>query len=162
MYNDMRFEWDAAKNRSNQKKHRGLDFEIASRIFADPNPVLRKETAWSTNNSAGTPSARTKIRATGSARLPSGTRRGGKKPNGDNDNSAEKSEDEEIIRIISAREADPRDRRIHPEQAPDPGAVVSPSPPGNATRADASKLFANAKSRSNITEKSFAHRTKTF
>jgi uncharacterized DUF497 family protein len=27
MYDSMRFEWDAAKNRSNQKKHAGIDFE---------------------------------------------------------------------------------------------------------------------------------------
>jgi len=25
----MRFEWDAQKNRSNQKKHAGIDFETA-------------------------------------------------------------------------------------------------------------------------------------
>jgi uncharacterized DUF497 family protein len=31
----MRFEWDAEKNRSNQKKHAGIDFETASRVFAD-------------------------------------------------------------------------------------------------------------------------------
>ncbi|MEO5924678.1 MAG: BrnT family toxin [Bryobacteraceae bacterium] len=43
MYNEMRFEWDAAKNRSNQKKHSGTDFEIASRVFADANLVLRKD-----------------------------------------------------------------------------------------------------------------------
>jgi len=36
MYNTMRFEWDADKNQSNQKKHAGIDFETASRVFADP------------------------------------------------------------------------------------------------------------------------------
>ncbi len=29
------FEWDDAKNRSNQKKH-GISFEIAARVFGDP------------------------------------------------------------------------------------------------------------------------------
>jgi uncharacterized DUF497 family protein len=39
----MRFEWDAEKNRSNQRKHAGIDFETASRIFADPGLLLRKD-----------------------------------------------------------------------------------------------------------------------
>jgi uncharacterized protein len=36
----MRFEWDEAKNWINQAKHQGLSFEIAARVFADPNYVL--------------------------------------------------------------------------------------------------------------------------
>jgi uncharacterized DUF497 family protein len=43
MYNSMRFEWDARKNRANRKKHAGIDFETASRIFADPSLMLRKD-----------------------------------------------------------------------------------------------------------------------
>jgi uncharacterized protein (DUF4415 family) len=43
MYNSMRFEWDAEKNRSNQKRHVGIDFETASRVFADPDLMLRKD-----------------------------------------------------------------------------------------------------------------------
>ncbi len=39
----MRFEWDAQKSRSNTLKHGGIDFEIASRVFADPDLVLRKD-----------------------------------------------------------------------------------------------------------------------
>ena len=39
----MRFEWDAGKSRSNQKKHAGIDFETASRVFADPSLMLRKD-----------------------------------------------------------------------------------------------------------------------
>lgn len=31
----IRFEWDEAKNRSNQRKH-GLSFELASQVFRDP------------------------------------------------------------------------------------------------------------------------------
>lgn len=38
----MRFEWNEAKNLSNQKKH-GIGFEAASRVFADPNLLLRKD-----------------------------------------------------------------------------------------------------------------------
>ena len=32
----VRFEWDDAKDEINQKKH-GVAFEVASRVFADPN-----------------------------------------------------------------------------------------------------------------------------
>lgn len=39
----MLFEWDAEKNRTNQTKHSGLDFETASRVFADPELILRKD-----------------------------------------------------------------------------------------------------------------------
>lgn len=34
------FSWDAAKNRTNQRKH-GLPFEIAARVFLDPNRIER-------------------------------------------------------------------------------------------------------------------------
>ena len=36
----MRFEWDSRKNRINQAKHSGVDFETAARVFDDPNVVL--------------------------------------------------------------------------------------------------------------------------
>jgi uncharacterized DUF497 family protein len=39
----MVFEWDPDKERINRKKHSGLDFEIASRVFADSNFPLRKD-----------------------------------------------------------------------------------------------------------------------
>lgn len=32
----VRFEWDEAKNRSNQRKHDGVSFEEASQVFRDP------------------------------------------------------------------------------------------------------------------------------
>ena len=35
----MRFEWDNAKAASNQRKHR-VSFEIAARVFADPNALV--------------------------------------------------------------------------------------------------------------------------
>jgi len=34
--NDVRFEWDEAKNRSNQRKHDGVSFELARQVFEDP------------------------------------------------------------------------------------------------------------------------------
>jgi uncharacterized DUF497 family protein len=101
VYNSVQFEWDAEKARSNQKKHAGIDFETASRVFADPNLVLRKdrvvagEQRWHA------------IGAVQKAVLFVVRVYREEEPNG-----------EETIRIISAREADPRERRIYLEQAP--------------------------------------------
>ena len=98
----MRFVWEAQKNRSNRKKHAGIDFEIASRIFADPNLVLRKdrvvegEQRWH-----GIGAIRQAVLFVVHTYLE-------ERPNG-----------EEVIRIISAREADQRERRIYLEQTPD-------------------------------------------
>jgi uncharacterized DUF497 family protein len=102
MYNSMRFEWDAGENRSNQKKHAGIDFETASRVFADPNLILRKddvvdgEQRWHG------------IGVVRKAVLPVVHLYREENSNG-----------EEVIRIIPAREADPRERRIYLEQALD-------------------------------------------
>ncbi len=49
----VRFEWDDAKDEINQKKH-GVAFEVASRVFADPN-VLDTSNGWLKVRSAGTP-----------------------------------------------------------------------------------------------------------
>src|SRR5579862_122764 len=101
MYNSVQFEWDAEKNRSNQKKHAGIDFEIASRVFADPNLMLRKDRVINGEQ---------RWHAIGAVRravlLVVHVYR------------EENSNGEEVIRIISAREADPRERRIYMEQAP--------------------------------------------
>jgi uncharacterized protein len=39
----MRFTWDEAKNRSNQRKHDGLAFEEAAQIFRDPFRLTRQD-----------------------------------------------------------------------------------------------------------------------
>ena len=97
----MHFEWDAAKNRSNQKKHAGIDFETASRVFGDPSLIIRKDRAMDGEQ---------RWHAIGAVRkavlLVVHVYRE-ENPNG-----------EEVIRIVSAREADPRERRIYLEQAP--------------------------------------------
>jgi uncharacterized DUF497 family protein len=101
MYNTMRFEWEADKDRSNRKKHAGIDFETASRVFADPNLMLRKdrvvdgEQRWH-----GIGAVRKAVLLVAHVYRE-------EEPNG-----------EEVIRIISAREADPRERRIYLEQTP--------------------------------------------
>ena len=101
MYHAMRFEWDAEKNRSNQKKHFGLGFQTASRVFADPALLLRKdrvvdgEQRW---HAIG--AVRNAVLLVVHVYL-------------------EETDGEETIRIISAREADPNERRIYLEQTAD-------------------------------------------
>jgi len=38
-----RFTWDDAKNRSNQKKHDGIAFEVAAQVFRDPLRLSRQD-----------------------------------------------------------------------------------------------------------------------
>lgn len=96
----VRFEWDANKNRINQTKHGGLDFETAARVFDDPNVVLIDdrviggELRW---HAIGAVTAALLLVVY--VYLEDGV-------NG-----------EEIIRIISAREANQRERRIYIRQA---------------------------------------------
>ncbi len=99
MYNGMRFEWDAEKNRSNRRKHAGIDFEIASRIFADPNLIVRKDRVVEGQQRwHGIGAIQQAVLLVVHVYLE-------EHPNG-----------EEVNRIISAREADPRERRIYLEQ----------------------------------------------
>jgi uncharacterized DUF497 family protein len=101
MYNRMRFEWDADKERSNRRKHAGIDFETASRVFADPNLLTRKdrvvdgEQRW---HAIG--AVRKAVVLVVHLYLE------------ENENG------EEVIRIISARAADPRECRVYLEQGP--------------------------------------------
>ena len=39
----MRYEWDQRKNRLNQRKHDGIDFELASLVFEDEFRLLAKD-----------------------------------------------------------------------------------------------------------------------
>lgn len=45
---DLRFEWDAAKERRNIAKH-GVDFRIAARVFDGPRLVMAEDEAHSRN-----------------------------------------------------------------------------------------------------------------
>jgi len=96
----MRFEWEPRKSRINQTKHSGLDFETAARVFNDPRVVLMKdrivegEQRW---HAIGAVS--------GALLLVVHVYR------------EDDVNGEEIIRIISAREADQRERRIYIQQA---------------------------------------------
>jgi len=99
VYNSVQFEWDAEKNRSNEEEHAGIDFETASRVFADPNLVLRQDRVIDSEQRWHA------IGAVQKAVLFVVRVHRGEEPNG-----------EEVIRIISTREADPRERRIYLEQ----------------------------------------------
>lgn len=39
----MRLEWDEGKDRINQAKHDGLDFETPARVFNDPQIIFAKD-----------------------------------------------------------------------------------------------------------------------
>ena len=96
----MRFEWDSKKNRINRTKHSGLDFETAARVFDDPNVVLMYdrdvdgEQLW---RAIGAVSAALLLVV--------------------HIYREDEANGEEIIRIISAREADQRESRIYFQQA---------------------------------------------
>ena len=92
----MRFEWDENKNRSNQVKHR-VSFETATLVFDDPGAisVLERiaagEERWQTFGLAAGVVLLTVAHAF-------------REKNG-----------EEVLRIISARKATPRERKIYEE-----------------------------------------------
>lgn len=102
MYDDMRFEWDEHKDRLNRKKHGGIGFELAARVFADSYLMLRKdrvvegEQRW---HAIGAVQRAVLLVVHVYVQ--------------------ENHDGEETIRIISAREADPRERRYYLEQAVD-------------------------------------------
>lgn len=39
----LRFAWDETKNRSNQRKHGGIAFEMAAQVFRDPFRLTRQD-----------------------------------------------------------------------------------------------------------------------
>ena len=92
----MRFTWDEGKNRSNLAKH-GISFEIAVLVFDDPAALSRlerivdDEERWQTIGIAG-----------GSAVLLVA-------------HTWRDIRGEQIVRIISARKATPRERTLYEE-----------------------------------------------
>jgi uncharacterized DUF497 family protein len=95
----MRFEWDSEKDRINQAKHDGLDFETAARVFDDPHVVfmddriVRGEQRWHAIGAV----SKALLLVVHVYRE-------------DDENG------EEIIRIISAKEAGQRERRVYIQQ----------------------------------------------
>lgn len=103
----MRYEWDERKNHENQRKHAGISFPLATLALDDPNCIIELdlvdedgEQRW---QALGSVSIRTGV---GVVLLVIHCYR-------------EDQDGEEIIRIISARRADPHDVRRYQEQAVD-------------------------------------------
>ncbi len=90
----MRFSWDERKNRSNRRKHR-VSFETAALVFDDPGHIshldreVEGESRWQTIG-----------RVKDQVLLVVHT-------------IAESDDEEESIRLISARKATPQERRVY-------------------------------------------------
>ena len=103
----MRYEWDQAKNRRNQRKHEGISFELAALVFEDERCLIGPDRIDETGQR--------RWHAIGAARIEPETAvvllvvhayR-------------EDDHGEEIIRIISARRAEKHEIRRYQEQAMD-------------------------------------------
>ncbi|MDL2210669.1 BrnT family toxin [Desulfovibrio sp. OttesenSCG-928-O18] len=95
-----RFEWDPAKAKSNIKKH-GVNFEIATRVFVDPFAQARQDR---------TENGECRLQTLGVVNgylllVIAHTVR-------------EDEEGTEVIRIISARRAEPKERKRYEENSP--------------------------------------------
>src|SRR5258708_32359219 len=93
----MRFEWDSEKNRINQLKHGGISFQSAALVFDDPHAIFRKDRIVSGEQRRHALGA---VQGAGLLVV---------HVYGKEDNNGE----EETIRIISAREANKRERTIY-------------------------------------------------
>jgi uncharacterized DUF497 family protein len=96
------FEWDENKNLANQKKHEGISFELAARVFDDENLLILEdrtnggEQRWHALGSVGAAIILVVVHT-----------------------YRETENGEEIIRIISARAAEKREIRRYFQQAAD-------------------------------------------
>jgi uncharacterized DUF497 family protein len=93
MTGDIHFEWDPRKAEANKRKH-GVSFESAALIFADPNVYELEE-----GNDHGEIRFRAIGQALGTLLFVSYT--------------SFREGEEEVIRIISARKATPKERRAY-------------------------------------------------
>ena len=99
----MRFEWDSEKNRINQLKHGSIAFEAAALVFDDPHAIFRKDRIV-----AGEQRWHAIGAIEGAVLLVVHVYR-----------MEDENDEEETIRIISAREANERERRGYVRQAAD-------------------------------------------
>jgi uncharacterized DUF497 family protein len=94
----MRFEWDPEKELINIKKH-GIDFRLASKVFDDPNFALIKDRIDETGEQRWHAIGLASVEEEGALLVVAHIYRG--------------QNEEEIIRIFSAREASKRERRLY-------------------------------------------------
>lgn len=98
----LRFAWDETKNRSNQRKHGGIAFEMAAQVFRDPFRLTRHdriedgEERWQT---LGVVQGVTVLLVAHTIT-----------------EDDEEGEPVEVIRIISARRAMPRERKRYEQE----------------------------------------------
>ena len=104
----MRFEWDDEKNKANQRRHEGLDFASAALVFNDPDWVLVKDRVDELGEQRFHAVGRVFLQPEKAALLLVV-----------HVYREEERSGEEIIRIISAREANQRERRIYIEKTSD-------------------------------------------
>ena len=103
----MRYEWDAAKNRQNQRKHGGISFELAALVFEDEHCLIGLDRIDENGEQRWHALGKVCIEPDYAAvLLLVHTYR-------------EDSHGEEIIRIISARRAEKHELRSYQEQAMD-------------------------------------------
>lgn len=93
----MQFTWDERKNRINQQKH-GMSFETAVLVFDDVHQVSRQERTVDGESRWQTIGMVNEIYVLLVA------------------HTVSENGDEEVIRIISARKATPRERRVYAEE----------------------------------------------
>lgn len=98
----IRFAWDETKNRSNQRKHDGIAFEMAAQVFRDPLRLTRQdriedgEERWQT---LGVVHGVTVLLVAHTIT-----------------EDDDEGEPVEVIRIISARRATPRERKRYEQE----------------------------------------------
>lgn len=99
MASEIRFEWDARKAASNKRKH-GVSFESAALVFGDPRVYEFEE-----GSEHGEVRYRALGKALGSLLFVSYT--------------SFKDGEDEVVRIISARKAEPKERRAYQRHSED-------------------------------------------
>jgi uncharacterized protein len=103
----MRFEWDERKNAQNRRKHGGISFELAALVFVDERCLIGLDHVDETGEMRWHAIGQVSVEAgVGAVLLVVHAYR-------------EDFHGEEVIRIISARQADKSERRRYQEQAVD-------------------------------------------
>lgn len=103
----MRYEWDEAKNRRNQRQHGGISFGMAALVFEDERCLIGPDRVGDTGEQRWHAVGEVRIEPEGAAALlVVHTYR-------------EDRYGEEVIRIISARRAEKHEIRRYQEQAMD-------------------------------------------
>jgi uncharacterized DUF497 family protein len=101
----VRYEWDEAKNRRNQRKHGGISFELAALVFEDECCLIGLDRLDKTGEQRWHAIGTVHIEPEGAAVLLVVHA------------YRESRHGEEVIRIISARRAEKREIRRYQEQA---------------------------------------------